>query len=79
MAYYDFEANEPQNLIIRRKSRGKKKYKIIFFSALADTRYGISADGRCRGGSRYFWSKWNDNGNSRGIVILIIIGRSIIW
>ena len=54
MAYYDFETNAPKNFIMRRKSRDKKKNKIIFFSALADTRYGISADGRCRGGSRYF-------------------------
>ena len=77
MAYYDFETNHSQNLIMRKAY--DKKNKILFYSALTDTRYGISADGRCRGGSRYFWSKWNGNGNSRGIVILIIIGRSIIW
>ena len=54
MAYYDFEANASLKLIIRRKLNEKNKIKIIFYSALADTRYGISADGRCRGGSRYF-------------------------
>ena len=52
MAYYDFEANHSQNLI--RRNAYDKKNKIIFFSALADTRYGISANIRCRGGIRHF-------------------------
>ena len=52
MAYYDFEANHSQNLI--RRNAYDKKNKIIFFSALADTRYGISANVRCSRGSIYF-------------------------
>ena len=53
MAYYDFEANESTNFIIRGKFYDKKKNKILFFNSVADTHYGISADIYFRKGNKH--------------------------
>ena len=51
MAYYDFDANDTPNSIIRRKAN-EKKNKAFCTVSFTDTCYGISADNRFLRGNK---------------------------